>query len=178
MVRAIGSPPLASLKPQSPYSGVIYLMYHSSKGEWYFLWSGVVLYILVELALTCTEKKWGRHLKIHGAIINSINMVIIRISRGIHPTPVLLPGKSHGWRILVGCSPWGHIESGTTERLCFALMPLLVSVITILMLLMIAPCIINSLTNFVSAEVNKLQHVPVQQGYIKLQPTTENITHP
>ena len=25
-----------------------------------------------------------------------------------HPTPVLLPGKSHGWRRLVGCSPWGH----------------------------------------------------------------------
>ena len=24
-----------------------------------------------------------------------------------HPTPVLLPGKSHGWRNLVGCSPWG-----------------------------------------------------------------------
>ena len=23
-------------------------------------------------------------------------------------TPVLLPGKSHGWRSLVGCSPWGH----------------------------------------------------------------------
>ena len=23
-----------------------------------------------------------------------------------HPTPVLLPGKSHGWRSLVGCSPW------------------------------------------------------------------------
>ena len=23
------------------------------------------------------------------------------------PTPVLSPGKSHGWRILVGCSPWG-----------------------------------------------------------------------
>ena len=22
------------------------------------------------------------------------------------PTPVLLPGKSHGWRSLVGCSPW------------------------------------------------------------------------
>ena len=26
-----------------------------------------------------------------------------------HPTPVLLPGKSHGWRSLVGCSPWGHL---------------------------------------------------------------------
>ena len=25
-----------------------------------------------------------------------------------HPTPVLLPGKSYGWRSLVGCSPWGH----------------------------------------------------------------------
>ena len=25
-----------------------------------------------------------------------------------HPTPVLLPGKSHGWSSLVGCSPWGR----------------------------------------------------------------------
>ena len=25
-----------------------------------------------------------------------------------HPTPVLLPGKSHGWRSLIGCSPWGR----------------------------------------------------------------------
>ena len=25
-----------------------------------------------------------------------------------HPTPVLLPGKSHERRSLVGCSPWGH----------------------------------------------------------------------
>ena len=36
-----------------------------------------------------------------------------------HPTPVLLPGKSHGRRSLVGCSPWGRYESGTTERLHF-----------------------------------------------------------
>ena len=34
-----------------------------------------------------------------------------------HPTPVLLPGKSHGWRSLVGCSPWGLEESDTTEWL-------------------------------------------------------------
>ena len=27
-----------------------------------------------------------------------------------HPTPVLLPGKSHGWRTVVGCSPWGWEE--------------------------------------------------------------------
>ena len=36
-----------------------------------------------------------------------------------HPTPVLLPGKSHGRRSLVGCSPWGHWGSDTTERLHF-----------------------------------------------------------
>ena len=36
-----------------------------------------------------------------------------------HPTPVLLPGKSHGWRNLVGCRPWGHKQSETTERLHF-----------------------------------------------------------
>ena len=35
------------------------------------------------------------------------------------PTPVLLPGKSQGWRSLVGCSPWGREESDTTERLHF-----------------------------------------------------------
>ena len=36
-----------------------------------------------------------------------------------HPTPVHLSGKSHGQRSLVGCSPWGHQESGTTEQLHF-----------------------------------------------------------
>ena len=30
-----------------------------------------------------------------------------------------MPGKSHGWRSLVGCSPWGREESDTTERLHF-----------------------------------------------------------
>ena len=36
-----------------------------------------------------------------------------------HPTPVLLPGKSHEWRSLVGCSPWGCLESDTTKWLHF-----------------------------------------------------------
>ena len=31
-----------------------------------------------------------------------------RRRRQWHPTPVLLPGNSHGRRTLVGCSPWGH----------------------------------------------------------------------
>ena len=36
-----------------------------------------------------------------------------------HPTPVFLSGKSHGRRSLVGCSPWGHEKSDTTEQLLF-----------------------------------------------------------
>ena len=36
-----------------------------------------------------------------------------------HPTPVFLPGKSHGRRSLAGCSPWGREVSDTTERLHF-----------------------------------------------------------
>ena len=35
------------------------------------------------------------------------------------PTAVFLPGKSHGWKSLVGYSPWGHKESDTTEQLHF-----------------------------------------------------------
>ena len=30
------------------------------------------------------------------------------------PTPVFLPGKVHGQRSLVGCSPWGYM----TEHVC------------------------------------------------------------
>ena len=36
-----------------------------------------------------------------------------------HPTPVLLLGKSHGWRSLVGCSPWGGWGSDPTQWLHF-----------------------------------------------------------
>ena len=60
------------------------------------------------------------------AIVNSaaINTGVhvsfsILVSPGYMPTPVLSPGKSHGWRSLVGCSPWGRSESDRTERLHF-----------------------------------------------------------
>ena len=43
----------------------------------------------------------------------------IVVEKAVAPTPVLLPGKSHGRRSLVGCSPWGREESDTTERLHF-----------------------------------------------------------
>ena len=41
------------------------------------------------------------------------------LEKAMAPHSILLPGKSHGWRSLVGCSPWGRQESGTTERLHF-----------------------------------------------------------
>ena len=37
------------------------------------------------------------------------------------PTPVILPEESHGQRSLGGCSPSGHGESDTTERLHYIL---------------------------------------------------------
>ena len=39
--------------------------------------------------------------------------------KAMAPTPVGLPGKSHGWRSLVGCSPWGRSGLETTEWLPF-----------------------------------------------------------
>ena len=54
--------------------------------------------------------KWEKKLKTHN---------LIKRRRQWHPTPVLLPGISHGWRSLVGCSPWGCEELDTTERLHF-----------------------------------------------------------
>ena len=46
-------------------------------------------------------------------------LLLIGVPASRHPTPVLLPGKSHGWRSLVGCSPWDLKESDMTERLHF-----------------------------------------------------------
>ena len=50
--------------------------------------------ILLEILRACWRRKW-------------------------QPTPVFLPGKSHGQRSLVGYSPWGRKESDMTERLHF-----------------------------------------------------------
>ena len=37
------------------------------------------------------------------------------LEKGMLPTPVFLPGEFHGWRTLVGYSPWGHKDSDITE---------------------------------------------------------------
>ena len=46
-------------------------------------------------------------------------VILANRRRQRHPTPVLLPGEFHGWRSLVGCSPWGREESDTTDWLHF-----------------------------------------------------------
>jgi len=48
-----------------------------------------------------------------------VNFYLFCRRRRWHPTPILLPWKSHGGRSLVGCSPWDHEESERTEQLPF-----------------------------------------------------------
>ena len=60
-----------------------------------------------------TELNWTEHMTWNYKFCFKIRR------RHWQPTPVLLPGKSHGRRSLVGCSPWGGEESDTTERLHF-----------------------------------------------------------
>ena len=55
-------------------------------------------------------------LKASEAVLSQVSWVW---RRQWQPTPVLLSGKSHGRRSLVGCSPWGCWESDTTEWLYF-----------------------------------------------------------
>ena len=45
--------------------------------------------------------------KVMSLLFNMLSRLDVR-RRQWHPTAVLLPGKSHGWRSLVGCSPWGR----------------------------------------------------------------------
>ena len=71
-----------------------------------FLWSSVYRLALFSrimhptLPLPPISMKWRCLFRRFGILHPS--------RRQWHPTPVLLPGKSHGWRSLVGYSPWGH----------------------------------------------------------------------
>ena len=53
------------------------------------------------------------------AFVSKVMSLIFNMRRQWHPTPVHLPGKSHGWRSLEGCSPWGHWGLDMTEWLHF-----------------------------------------------------------
>ena len=69
--------------------------------------------------LTCCSP-WVSESDMTRRLNNKYHLTYIIVNvwrRRWHPTPVLLPEKSHGQRSLVGCSPWGHEESDSTERL-------------------------------------------------------------
>ena len=65
-------------------------------------------------ALQSIGSKVVGHMTQHASIPKHTNCAIYW-RRQRHPTPVLLPGESHGWRSLVGCHLWGLTESDTTE---------------------------------------------------------------
>ena len=74
---------------------MLYVLYHNKKKSWEKNATGDRSHPVIESTLEITlRRRWN-------------------------PTPVLLPGKSHGRRSLVGCSPWGCEESDMTERLYF-----------------------------------------------------------
>ena len=78
-----------SISPSNEYSGLIPL-----RMDWLDL-----------LAAQGTLKSLLQH---HSSKASILQCSAFSRRRQWHPTPVLLPGKSHGWRSLVGCSPWGR----------------------------------------------------------------------
>ena len=63
----------------------------------------------------------GKESSCNAGDLGSIPGGVIPWRRARQPTPVFLPGESHGQRSLVGYSPWGRKESDTVERLTLSL---------------------------------------------------------
>ena len=96
--------------PSNAFFKFIFLIHESVRTIFYYLW----------VQSNCFQGIPG-----YTSVCNIINdskctlLGSVSQRRRWHPTPLLLPGKSHGRRSLVGCSPWGCEESDTTERLHF-----------------------------------------------------------
>ena len=73
----------------------------------------------LENSTDCVASFHGHDFHFLSHVIWQIWYLAPKWRRQWHPTPVLLPGKSHGQRSLVGCSPQGQEESDTTEQLHF-----------------------------------------------------------
>ena len=90
-------------------------------------WERMVIFCSPPCGLTCLDFRRHRNIpssrieRSNGRVLfrKALHLHVFRDLWQWHPTPILLPGKSHGWRSLVGCSPWGHEESDTTEWLHF-----------------------------------------------------------
>ena len=111
---AVNSVPIMSI----PRKNALFITHHSVqmenvKGEWTICAS--------QPCPSCRlhQRAQGAALR-HSRLSPGVyHLLVFNWRRQWHPTPVLLPGKSHGRRSLVGCSPWGREESDTTERLPF-----------------------------------------------------------
>ena len=64
-----------------------------------------------------SRSKEGQCQRMFKLLYNCGHFKLLTYVESWHATPVLLPGKSHGWRSLVGCCPWGCEELDTTEQL-------------------------------------------------------------
>ena len=73
-------------------------------------WSGVPSPSLCQSLRAANYIQWGIPTAsvLCFKCVHLIHSSCNRRRRRWHPTPELLPGKSHGWRSLVGCSPWGR----------------------------------------------------------------------
>ena len=84
----------------------------------------VIFFLICICPMSRDWEKLGGTLSFHSVIFWGFQkiyslLVLLIWRRQWQPTPVLLPGKSHGQRSLVGFSIWGCKESDTTERLHF-----------------------------------------------------------
>ena len=84
-----------------------------------FLNSLIAIIFLIYMETNCRAEIYRVDSPVKRKMINLNLPPKVQRRRQWHPTPVLLPGKSHGLRSLVGCSPWGCKESDMTEQLHF-----------------------------------------------------------
>ena len=84
-----------------------------------FLNSLIAIIFLIYMKTNCRAEIYRVDSPVKRKMINLNLPPKVQRRRQWHPTPVLLPGKSHGLRSLVGCSPWGCKESDMTEQLHF-----------------------------------------------------------
>ena len=113
----------------TPKANFLFLLFLISSESCYAL-SGITLSSLYSISfLFSSLEQWkvlpkgetplSFQIKLTPPSLTSQHFECIYWRRKWQPTPVFLPGKSHGWRSLVGYGPWGWKELDTTERLHF-----------------------------------------------------------
>ena len=107
--------PAAPGRAGPPQTGLPVLALHSSSYRWNDGWCSY-LRILTEIPGGSDGKASACNAEDPGSIPGSGRSPW---RRKWQPTPVLLPGKFHGRRSLVGYNPWGRKESDMTEQLHF-----------------------------------------------------------